>query len=188
MTKKAKFLKTIILFIPISCPILKKLETTKVFYFSIIYSNMSSNRILYDTCEYKERLVENVNQLQYTLDPVKFYHPEPCRMQLGVVGGNNVSQIKGNLVDLESDLLNITRKYSECPSEKFKSLCENLDLNECKPKNIVIDGPGCNNPREVDTNMIHLPPCNLFRYKPIPLPQAMDFPDCPDRQKERCAK
>jgi hypothetical protein len=86
-----------------------------VFFIILLYSNMSSNRILYDTCEYKERLFESRNQIQYTLDPVKYYHPTPCRMALGVVGGNNVSQIQGNLVDLESDLLNITRKYSEWP-------------------------------------------------------------------------
>ena len=147
---------------------------------------MSSNRILYDTCEYKERLFESRNQIQYTLDPVKYYHPTPCRMALGVVGGNNVSQIQGNLVDLESDLLNITRKYSECPSQKFKSLCENLDLNECKQKNIVIDGPGCNTPREVNTQPLHLPSCNLFRYKPIPLPPPLDLPSCPGVQKNRC--
>lgn len=147
---------------------------------------MSSNRILYDTCEYKERLFENRNQMQYTLDPVKYYHPNPCRMALGIVGGNNVSQIQGNLVDLESDLMNITRKYSECPSEKYKSLCENLDLNECKPKNIVIDGPGCDASREISTEPIHLPSCNLFRYKPIPLPPALDLPSCPGVQQSRC--
>ena len=87
---------------------------------------MSSNRLLYDQCEYTQRLGGNTNQLSYTLDPLQYVNPNQCRMELGVVGGNNVSQIKGNIVDLESDLKNITKKYSECPSQKFKSLCENL--------------------------------------------------------------
>ena len=157
------------------------------FFMFLLYRIMSSNRILYDTCEYKERLFESVNQLEYTLEPLQFYHPTQTRMQLGTVGGNNVSQIKGNLVDLESDLFNITKKYSECPSEKFKSLCENMDLNDCRPRDIVIDGPGCNNPRTVDTTPVHLPPGNLIRYKPIPLPPPMDLPNCPGAPRERCA-
>lgn len=147
---------------------------------------MSSNRLLYDQCEYTQRLGGNTNQLSYTLDPLQYVNPNQCRMELGVVGGNNVSQIKGNIVDLESDLFGVTRKYSKCLSQKYKSTCATTDLNNCRPDNIIIDGPGCLQPREVDTTSIHLPSCNMFRYKPVPLPPPMDLPEFPVPQKNRC--
>ena len=64
----------------------------------------------------------------------------------------------------------------------------NYDCLSCQPEDIVIDGPGCDRPREVDTELVHLPSCNMFRYKPTPLPKALDFPDCPVRQPNRCDK
>ena len=43
-------------------------------------------------------------------------------MDLGVIGGTAVSHIRGNLVDLETDLRG-PRKASLCPSQKFFSMC-----------------------------------------------------------------
>jgi len=149
---------------------------------------MSSNRLIYDGCSYQSKLHESSNALEYLLDISKNENENKCRIELGIVGGSNVSHIKGNLVDLESDLLGVTRKATLCPSEKFKSVCATKDINKCQPKDIVIDGPGCTVPRKIDTTMVHLPTCNMFHYKPVPLPPAMDFPKCPYRQKQRCEK
>ena len=63
---------------------------------------MSSNRLMYDTCEYKTRLNESVGTLQYLLDNSRYENCGKCRMELGVVGGTAVSHVKGNLVDLET--------------------------------------------------------------------------------------
>ena len=147
---------------------------------------MSSNRLIYDHCEYKARVAESVGPLEYVLNPMQYEHCSKCRMELGVVGGNNVSQIKGNLVDLESDLFGTTRKATLCPSKQFKSKCSVTDINNCQPNDIVIDGPGCNVPRVIDTSMVHLPSCNMFRYKPVPLPPPMELPSCPGPQVSRC--
>ena len=65
---------------------------------------MSSNRLKFDTCAYKKNLDQSVGPLSYVLNPMKYENCNKCRMELGIVGGNNVSQIKGNLVDLENDL------------------------------------------------------------------------------------
>ena len=65
---------------------------------------MSSNRLIYDTCAYKAEITQSSNTLNYVLDPMKYENCKKCRMELGIVGGNEVSQIKGNLVDLENDL------------------------------------------------------------------------------------
>jgi hypothetical protein len=141
---------------------------------------MSSNRLIYDNCEYNTKLGESVGPLEYMLNPMQYENCNKCRIELGVVGGNNVSHVKGNLVDLESDLMGVTRKASLCPSRKFKSICATSDPNNCQPANIAIDGPGCNgNPRVIDTTMTHLPSCNMFRYKPTPLPPALRLPKCP---------
>ena len=104
----------------------------------------------------------------------------------GADANDNVSQIGGNLVDLESDLLGVTRKASLCPSKKFRSVCATSDPNDCRPNDITIDGPGCNQRTVVDTSLRHLPACNMFRYKPVALPPALDLPPCPGPQPSRC--
>ena len=147
---------------------------------------MSSNRLIYDTCEYSHRVTESVGPLEYVLNPMQYENVNKCRVEFGVVGGNNVSQVKGNLVDLESDLLGVTRKNSLCPSKKFMSKCAVGDPNNCRPDNIVIDGPGCNDRKTVDTSLVHLKPCNMFKYKPVPLPPALQLPACPGEQPSRC--
>jgi hypothetical protein len=140
---------------------------------------MSSNRLSYDTCEYKQRLNESVGPLQYILNPMRFENCNKCRMDLGVVGGTGVSNIKGNLVDLETDLFGITRKASLCPTNQYHSVCANGDLNNCNPSPIQIKGSGCGLPRTIDTTPQHLPSCQMIRYKPTPLPPALNLNSCP---------
>lgn len=149
---------------------------------------MSSNRLIYDQCEYDVRVAESTGTLAYMLDPLAHENVKKCRIELGIVGGNNVSLTKGNIIDVESDLKGVTRKASLCPSRKYRTKCATSDCLSCQPEDIVIDGPGCDLPREVDTELVHLPSCNMFRYKPTPLPKALDFPDCPVRQPNRCDK
>jgi len=47
-------------------------------------------------------------------------HPAPHRHVLGLVGGNAVSVIKGNQVDLESDLRRINIPNTFCPSRQYQ--------------------------------------------------------------------
>lgn len=139
---------------------------------------MSSNRLMYDTCEYKNRVDESVGSLEYLLDTVKYENCNKCRMELGVVGGTAVSHIAGNLVDLETDLMGITRKASLCPSNKFNSSCAGKNIANCNPSNIVINGSVAQNPGVIDTTKLHLPSCNMVRYKPIPNEPAMNLSQC----------
>ena len=76
---------------------------------------MSSNRLPYDTCAYKTALKQSTDQLSHIIEPNRYYHCNQCRNELGLIGGNNVSQIRGNLVDLENDLRGTTRNASLCP-------------------------------------------------------------------------
>ena len=52
---------------------------------------MSSNRLMYDTCEYKTRLSTNADTLEYLLDPVRYENCNKCRVELGVVGGTAIA-------------------------------------------------------------------------------------------------
>ena len=49
------------------------------------------------------------NPQVYDRSVVEVVHVKPKRHILGLIGGNEVYEIKGNRVDLESDLLGITR-------------------------------------------------------------------------------
>lgn len=86
----------------------------------------------------------------YLLDPSKHYHSNPCQIDFGVTGGNNVSVYTGNLVDLESELFNITRNNSDCSCHKFQ-------------KGTIIQGLSSGKPQ-----LRHLPTCTLINYKPRP--------------------
>ena len=90
---------------------------------------MSSNRLIYDTAAYKNKLLENTNSLKYSLYGGKFNNSAKCRIEFGLVGGNGVSVYSGNLVDLESDLRGQTRKASLAPSKKYHPKCINNGKN-----------------------------------------------------------
>ncbi|MEN8811317.1 MAG: hypothetical protein ABF272_08015 [Flavobacteriales bacterium] len=101
-------------------------------------------------------------------------------MELGIVGGNDVSIIRGNLVDLETDLRGITRINSRCPTKKYQWK-ENTGITGEKtvqPRGIEYSNAFCKNPLKIDTKMRHLPPCQMIRYDPVPLPPPLDLPQC----------
>ena len=133
---------------------------------------MSSNRLRYDTCAYQTELSQSVDYLSYILDPSRYYRCSPCRPELGIVGGNNVSQVKGNLVDLENDLRGQTRLATKCPS-KMNTFLPN-QTNE-----VNIPGEFCKSDVNIDVDKYHLPPCQMIRYEPVPLPPPINFPKCP---------
>lgn len=79
------------------------------------------NRLLYDTCNYNERLQESSAILDYNLYKGKYDNTSKCRDQFGLVGElYGDSLYTGNITDLESDLRGQTRPLSDCPSKKFR--------------------------------------------------------------------
>ena len=152
---------------------------------------MSFNRLIYDSCETSQRNNESRGVLDFMLDPVRIENPKKCRHQLGLVGGANVSNIRGNLVDLETDLFGITRKASNCPCKKYLNKCSVANEGEdCEVKSINIPGNCSTVGRDIDTTMTHLPNCQTIRYKPVPLPAPIDLGHCPvtDARKGCCGK
>ena len=128
----------------------------------------------------------------HTVLPQKFYHPNASRNALGLIAGNNVSLIAGNLVDLESDLRNITRDLSDDPKRKYQPGCplggrknghpEPAPINSAAatfaestcpawPKQLVFAERGTGKVVSVDTSPRHLPTTQLFSYPGYPAPQ-----------------
>jgi hypothetical protein len=126
---------------------------------------MSFTRLQYDTCQYKQELGDNVSVLGYLLDPIKYDHCTPCRNEIGLVGGNNVSRAGGNLVDLENDLFGITRETSKCAAQKY---LPRPDENvQGKAYNKVVQYP------VVSTQPAHLKSCQMFGLPGVPAPPPM---------------
>ncbi len=120
----------------------------------------------------------------YTMVPQKFYHPSSARNALGLIGGNDVSLASGNLVDLESDLRNITRDLSRCPSRQYQPSCA-LGFSEkaaegfapvsgsaCPawPKKITFTERPTGRMITVNTEPRHLPTMQMFSYPGVPAP------------------
>ena len=139
---------------------------------------MSYNRLIYDTCAYKKDLDQSTGPLSYTLNPIKYENCNQCRMELGIVGGTAVSQIKGNIVDLENDLRGQTRQMSLCPSKHYSPSCSDKIGDECQPSQIKVQGNGSSPAVNIDTRLQHLRPCQMIRYKPVPLPPPMKIQSC----------
>lgn len=130
---------------------------------------MAFTRQMYGTCATKKRTEESTGVLSYLMDPNKFYNCNPCRIELGTVGGNNVSLYEGNMVDLDSELSGRTRVQTHCPSGKYLpgTVIQSQDVNKCTP-DCGVDGLPCGNAQCRQEKLVHLPSCNIVQYKPRP--------------------
>jgi len=128
---------------------------------------MSFTRNSADLCAYKQALAESVGELNWILDPVRYYHPKPARLAFGIVAGNDVSIVPNGMIDVESDLFGIDRKLSRCDALKYINPCPTGDMNTCRPRQIVMRGNPSNHGRVLDTTPVHLPEAQMFSYRPI---------------------
>jgi len=125
---------------------------------------MSFNRSKYDTCSYKLDLQGSVSSLGYVLFSDKYENKQPAMHQLGFVGGNNVSLINGDLVDLESELRGQTRILSKCQDNLYIPTDDNIIKND--------------KTTPIDTNKKHLNNIQSIMYRSIPLPPPLTVNNC----------
>lgn len=84
-----------------------------------------------------------------------FQHKKEARHILGLVGGNEVSNIQGNRVDLESDLLGITRPITWGNSREHQPPhVKDTTIERKNPKNNVF----------IDVTPIHLKTYQMWAY------------------------
>ena len=142
---------------------------------------MSFNRAIYDPCAYNKRLDESTSVLTYNLDPNRYYNCNQCRVEFGLVGGNQVSLSNCNLVDVESDLRNQTRLYSLCPERKYLPRC-NMPC-KCNKTGLPCGSRHCRNEKNQ-----HLPGCNLIQYKPRidHVGYELNYPSCANHPTMVC--
>lgn len=111
---------------------------------------MSLNGLKYDNGTYSHQLRESVSPGDYMLGT-----PRPCDpcfvSSPGVpLGGFGASLCEKNIVDVSSELLNITRKVSDCPSKKYipqaEPFCKGTNYKECSfltPEDTLLSNPKC---------------------------------------------
>lgn len=122
---------------------------------------------------------QNVGMFAYTQTPLKFEHPDKCRNALGLVGGSEVSNISGNLVDLESDLLGITRAQSKCIARQYQPACA-LGGGECPdmPPSFSFKDKATGEVRTVNTSARNLPTCQMNTLPGVGSPQPLKTQTC----------
>ena len=125
---------------------------------------MSFNRTKYDTCSYKLDLQTSVDTLGHILSPYRYEHKDKCRHQLGFIGGTNVSHVKGNLVDLDSELRGQTRIISKCQTNMYVPTNDGIIKND--------------KTEPIDTGKLHLPACQSIMYRSVPTPPKMEYNHC----------
>jgi hypothetical protein len=77
----------------------------------------SSNRLIYDTCAYQKELVESVSPFAYRTYGGAYEHEQKCKKD------KFWKRIDSDVVDVESDLKNITRPATKCPELKYNPKC-----------------------------------------------------------------
>ena len=78
-----------------------------------------------DPSPFAEPWINKENPYGYRELVQQWISPAPRRHQLGLVGGNEVSIIAGNQMDVESDLRGTTRPITWCPGLEHAPVPEN---------------------------------------------------------------
>ena len=113
---------------------------------------MSLNALKYDDPAYKHHLNESIGPGDYMINTPR--PCDPCFVSApGVaLGGFGASLCEKELVDINSELLNITRKASHAPTQHYlpsaAPLCKSTDYKECSfltREDTLISNPKCTN-------------------------------------------
>jgi hypothetical protein len=125
------------------------------------------------------RDAQSAGMFAYTQLPSKFENPNKCRNALGLVGGSEVSNISGNMVDLESDLLGITRVQSKCIARQYKPACP-LGGPGCPetPPSFTFRDKSTGQVRAVNTAPRNLPTCQFTTFPGVGSPETLNTGTC----------
>ena len=123
---------------------------------------------------------QSADAYSYVLIPEKWENPNKCRNALGLVGGSEVSHVNGNLVDLESDLLGITRPNSKCNQKQYVPNCALGGDKPCPdyPNGITYTDKSTGEKKDIDTQPAHLRTCQTWSYPGTPVPRPYGQETC----------
>ena len=118
---------------------------------------------------------QSMKPSELILDNIKYEHEDKCRVEFGILGGTNVSHTKNNLVDLENDLIGLTRTSNKCSEFQYVP-AEGTIL---KPINYI--KPTVN--PELNLQKEHLKSCNFFDYQEVPKEPILGYDRCNNNAK-----
>jgi hypothetical protein len=133
---------------------------------------MSFSRLPYDSCSYYQKCTENVSTLSYLLDPQKYQHCNQARFELGLTPGNDVSRVRGDLVQLENNLFGIDRPATRCAMYRY------MPTDDCKVQGKRQYKTESYDPVNVCQKK-HLHPAMMFSYPGVPNVPYKPTPPCP---------
>jgi hypothetical protein len=115
------------------------------------------------------------NPQAYDQNPFFYVHYKPARTMLGTVGGNDVSLVKGNQVDVESDLRRLNIPNTFCPERAYQA------PKEADPKKIIRDN--VKTKQTIDITLQHLQAQQMWAYPATigPEPLKVDHCGTPER-------
>ena len=109
------------------------------------------------------------NPQTYVDDAFAYVHKEPARHMLGLVGGNEVSLPKGNMVDVESDLKGLNFPLTYSPARQYQPPpVRQSKLYRKSTKGSV----------EINVAQRHLPAIQMWPYAATFAPVPMKVTQC----------
>lgn len=140
-------------------------------------SNLTLNNLseAFETTQMKTPTERSENPQAYDQKVEYVQHVKAARHMLGLIGGNEVSGVRGNVVDLESDLLGITRTTSRGNSR----LHAPLQTDQTK---IVRENPKVGQ-MKIDITPVHLPAYQMWAYPATFAPPAFKTENCKRPEK-----
>lgn len=98
------------------------------------------NRLIYDPCAYAKKLQESVSPLEYRLYEGNYENCNKCTHENKFWRPFDV-----DVVDIESELKNITRPNSKCPTMKYNPNCKKSKtcINTFEKAPVILDKQIC---------------------------------------------
>lgn len=136
---------------------------------------MASVTEAFETPQMKTPTERAENPQAYDQTVKAYWHDKASRHNLGLVGGNEVSGIRGSAVDLESDLLGLTRPFSRMNARLHQPMT--VDAGS-----IVRENPKIGH-FKVDVRAVHLPEYQMWAYPATLAPQPFRVEACARPEK-----
>jgi hypothetical protein len=130
-------------------------------------SSFSSLQEAYQSSSKEPDVNRDINRQVYDMHPSYYVHVKPAQHELGLVGGNEVAGIVGNRVDLESDLLGITRPNTWGTNQKHLPPTDSM-IQRANRKGVV----------QVDATPVPLTQYQLWAYPATIGPEPVKQETC----------
>ena len=114
------------------------------------------------------------NPQTYVETPFAYVHEKAARHQLGLVGGNDVSLVKGSMVDVESDLRRLYIPLTYCPAREYQPPPSQQETIVRKSVKGSV---------KIDVRQRHLPPMQMWPYTATFAPIPMSVTQCARPEK-----